>query len=51
MLNLMARTIHSIKEGSLTQRVLIFGGRVTDIIAKLGTPNEANVSVDLLRLM
>ena len=47
----MRRTVHSIEDGGLTQRVLIFGGRVTDIIAELGTPNEANVSVDFRRLM
>lgn len=50
MLSVMTRTVYSIKDGGLTQRVLIFGGRVTNIIAELGTANEANVSVDFLRL-
>lgn len=47
----MARTIQPIKEGGLAQRVLIFSGRVTNIIAKLGATNKTNISVNFLRLM
>ena len=48
--NLMTRTVRSVKERGLTERELIFGGRVTDIIAELGATNKTDVSVDFLRL-
>ena len=47
----ITRTVNSIKDGGLTQRALIFGCRVTDVVAELGTTNEANVSINLLRLL
>lgn len=44
-------TFNIVEHGGLAHGILVFGGRVADIVARLDTTNEANIGVDLVRLI